>query len=93
MRVTWLGSSSRAIENTTVGTFNVFGPSNHPEVQLTMRQLIDAGNQVTGNKATPTWVDTAFLTAHEIHPWSDMPAGCPRRPTTLDSVVDRIVAL
>jgi nucleoside-diphosphate-sugar epimerase len=31
-----------AIENTTVGTFNVFGPSNHPKVQLTMKQLIEA---------------------------------------------------
>lgn len=71
-----------AIENTTVGTFNVFGPSNHPDVQLTMKQLIDACNQVTGNKATPTWVDAAFLTAHEVRPWSDMPGWLPASPDT-----------
>lgn len=55
-----------AIENKTVGTFNFFGPSNHPEVQLTIKQLVEACNEAGGNKATPTWVDEEFLAAHEI---------------------------
>jgi 2'-hydroxyisoflavone reductase len=66
-----------AIERTIVGTFNVFGPSNHPEVQLTMKQLIEACNQAAGNKATPTWVDTEFLTAHQVTPWSELPGWLP----------------
>jgi len=71
-----------AIENRTVGTFNVFGPSNHPHVQLTMKQLIEACNEAGGNKATPTWVDEAFLTAHEVTPWSEMPGWIPASPDT-----------
>lgn len=71
-----------AIENTTVGTFNVFGPSNHPEVELTMKQLIEACNQAAGSKATPTWVDAAFLTAHEVTPWSELPGWLPASPDT-----------
>ena len=71
-----------AIENTTVGTLNVFGPSNHPELQLTMKQLIDACNQAAGNKATPTWVDAAFLGAHEVTPWSEVPGWLPASPDT-----------
>lgn len=69
-----------AIENATAGTFNVFGPSNYPEVQLTMRQLIETCNQAAGNKATPTWVDSDFLLAHEVAPWSEMPGWVPASP-------------
>jgi 2'-hydroxyisoflavone reductase len=65
------------IENTTVGTYNVFGPSNHPKVQLTLKQLIEACNQAAGNHATPTWVGAGFLTAHEVTPWSDLPGWLP----------------
>jgi 2'-hydroxyisoflavone reductase len=71
-----------AIENTTVGTFNVFGPSNHPQVQLTMKQLIEACNEAGGNKATANWVDEAFLTTHEVTPWSEMPGWLPASPDT-----------
>ncbi len=71
-----------AIENTTVGTFNVFGPSNHPEVQLTMKQLIEACNQAAGNKATLTWVDAAFLAAYAVTPWSEVPGWLPASPDT-----------
>ncbi len=70
------------IENTTVGTFNVFGPSNHPKVQLTMKQLIEACNQASGNKATPTWVDAGFLAAHEVTPWSELPGWLPESSDT-----------
>jgi 2'-hydroxyisoflavone reductase len=71
-----------AIENTTVGTFNVFGPSNRPNVQLTMKHLIDGCNQAAGNKATPTWVDEAFLVAHGVVPWSEMPGWLPASSDT-----------
>lgn len=65
------------IENTTVGTFNAFGPANHPEVQLTLKQLIEACNEAAGNKAAPTWVDADFLLAHGVVPWSELPGWLP----------------
>ena len=71
-----------AIENRTVGTFNVFGPSNHPKVQLTLKQLIDACNHAAGNRATPTWVNAEFLLAQGVAPWSDMPGWLPASPDT-----------
>lgn len=71
-----------AIENTTVGTFNVFGPSNYPEIQLTMKQLIEACNQAAGNNAMLTWVDAEFLTAHEVTPWSELPGWLPASRAT-----------
>jgi 2'-hydroxyisoflavone reductase len=70
------------IENMTVGTFNVFGPSNHPKVQLTIKQLIEACNQAAGNTATPTWVDAEFLAAHDVTPWSELPGWLPASPDT-----------
>lgn len=66
-----------SIETKSTGTFNVFGPSNHPAVQLTMKQLIDACNQAAGNKATPTWVAADFLAKHEVAPWSELPGWLP----------------
>ena len=65
------------IERGTVGTFNAFGPSNHPAVSLTMKSLLDACNQAAGNKATLTWVPADFLAAHEVAPWSEMPGWLP----------------
>jgi len=70
------------IESRTVGTFNVFGPSNHPEVQLTMKQLIDVCSEAAGTKATPTWVDDEFLTAYGVTPWSELPGWLPASSDT-----------
>lgn len=70
------------VENKTVGTFNVFGPSNHPTVKLTMEHLIEACNRAAGASATLTWVDAEFLIAHEVAPWSEMPGWLPASPGT-----------
>ncbi len=65
------------IETKTAGVFNALGPSNHPTVQLTMKQMLDACNQAAGNKATVTWVPAEFLDKQEVGPWSEMPAWIP----------------
>jgi 2'-hydroxyisoflavone reductase len=67
----------KVIEQQTTGVFNALGPSNHPKVNLTMKQLLEACNQAAGNKATLTWVDSAFLEKHEVGAWSEMPAWIP----------------
>ncbi len=59
----------RVIEDGTVGTFNAFGP----DKRTTMKSVLDSVNEATGNKATLTWVDAAFLEQHKVEGWSDMP--------------------
>jgi len=61
------------IENSTVGVFNALGPTNHPEVALTVRRMLDACNQAAGNLAKLVWVPTEFLDKHDVAPWSEMP--------------------
>ncbi len=65
------------IERGTVGTFNAFGPSNHPTVTLTMKGMLEACTQAAGNKATVTWVPADFLAKHEVAPWSELPGWLP----------------
>lgn len=65
------------IERGTTGTFNAFGPSNHPNVALSMKGMLEACNQAAGNKATLTWVPADFLAKHEVAPWSELPGWLP----------------
>jgi len=57
--------------------FNALGPSNHPKVNLTIKQLLDDCNRAAGNKSTLTWVPADFLDKHEVAPWSEMPGWTP----------------
>lgn len=59
----------KAIEDTTVGTYNAFGP---PQ-PTTIKTVLDACNEAGGNKAQITWVDGKFLTDHGVLGWRDLP--------------------
>lgn len=63
----------QVIEKRHMGVYNAVGPDR----LLTMKELLDACNQVGGNRATLTWVDTAFLAEQKVEPWSDMPVWIP----------------
>jgi 2'-hydroxyisoflavone reductase len=59
----------KVIEDGTLGVFN----ANGPERRITMKEVLDACNAAGGNKATPVWVDAAFLEKEEVSPWSELP--------------------
>ncbi|HUJ60008.1 MAG TPA: NAD-dependent epimerase/dehydratase family protein [Kofleriaceae bacterium] len=58
-----------AIERRTVGVYNALGPAQ----RTTMKEVIDACNHAAGDKATPVWVDAAFLAKQGVSEWQDMP--------------------
>jgi len=51
-------------ERKQTGIFNTVGP----DYILTMQQLLDKCNKITGNKANFTWVSEEFLTENETFP-------------------------
>ena len=57
------------IETKTMGTFNTIGP----EHRTTLKQLLDAANAASGNKATITWVPAKFLDSEDVAGWMEMP--------------------
>ena len=61
------------VETTTVGTMNALGPAS----PITMKQVIAACNEAGGNRATPVWVDWAFLQKFDVAPWMEMPMWVP----------------
>ncbi len=65
----------RCMERSTGGTFNVIGP--HPRTPLTMKRLLETCKTVTGSDATFVWASNAFLEAHEVGPWMNMPCWIP----------------
>ncbi len=58
----------RAIEHTTTGVYNALGPEN----RVTMQEVLDAINEVTGNKAQLTWVASDLLEKQSVSAWGDM---------------------
>jgi 2'-hydroxyisoflavone reductase len=62
----------KLIEQRTTGVFNALGPSNHPTVNLTLKQMLDACNAAGGNKAKLLWVDPKFLEKHGVA-WHELP--------------------
>lgn len=59
----------RVVEDGTIGTMNALGPT----PGTTMRAVLEACNHALGDKARLTWVDAAFLAAHGVEGWSDLP--------------------
>ena len=57
------------IEDGDVGVFNALGPA----TPITMKEVLDACNAVSGNKAQLTWVDADFLDKLDVSGWSDLP--------------------
>ena len=58
------------------GTNGVFNATSAPG-ELTMGEMLDACRRVSGSDAAFTWADAAFLEAHEVAAWSDMPVWVP----------------
>ncbi len=57
------------VEQNLTGTFNATGPRD----AVTMRDLLSQCQAGVGVTARFTWVDTDFLKANEVEPWSDLP--------------------
>jgi 2'-hydroxyisoflavone reductase len=62
-----------ATEARLTGPFNVTGPAQ----PLPLGQLFNTCRAVAGSDARFTWVDEAFLTAHEIAPYMELPLWVP----------------
>jgi 2'-hydroxyisoflavone reductase len=68
----------RLAETGRTGAFNAIGPAR----PLTMAQMLDGVARGVGAKPQLTWIDTAFLQAQQIRPWSDMPVWIPGQGET-----------
>jgi len=55
------------------GTYNVTGPAS----TLTMEECLAACRMATNNDAQFAWIDDAFLLAHNVAPFGDMPLWLP----------------
>jgi 2'-hydroxyisoflavone reductase len=62
-----------AIERRVGGTFNTTGPRGN----ATMAGWLGAAREVAGGQAELTWVDDAFLLAHEVGVWQELPLWSP----------------
>jgi nucleoside-diphosphate-sugar epimerase len=58
-----------AAETNLTGVFNTVSPPRH----FTMRELLDACNDVTGGGASFTWVDGKTIVDNGLAPWSEIP--------------------
>lgn len=63
----------RLAERRVTGTFNATGPR-EPH---TMGGMLEAIRSATGSDARFTWVDDAFLVAHGVQPWTELPLWIP----------------
>ncbi|MEE4174122.1 MAG: NAD-dependent epimerase/dehydratase family protein [Xanthomonadales bacterium] len=66
----------RLAEQGQMGVFNGAGPADY----LTMESMLTQVRDGVGASAELTWVPEDFLTAHNVQPWSDMPAWVPGYP-------------
>jgi len=68
----------RMAETRTLGVFNATGPA-HGQ---TMRGMLDGIAGAVGHDDHLVWVPTAFLEAHKVSPWSDLPVWVPGQGDT-----------
>jgi 2'-hydroxyisoflavone reductase len=59
----------RQAKTGTTGSFNLTGP----ETPLTMAEFLRVAKNTLNNDAPLQWVDEAFLLAHDVKPWTDLP--------------------
>lgn len=69
-------------ENGASGAVNATGPDH----RVTMRDYLEACKRVTGSNARLTWVDDAFLQAHDVGPFMEMPFWLPDTENALFTV-------
>jgi len=65
----------RLCEQGTTGTYNALGPKNG----RSFAELLHGIKAVTTSDATFTWVDTDFLTQHDVRGYREMPVWMPAR--------------
>ena len=65
----------RMAENRASGIYNATGPS----PALSIGGMLEGIKAAEGSSARFTWVDTDFLEAQKVAPWSDMPVWIPPR--------------
>jgi 2'-hydroxyisoflavone reductase len=53
----------------TTGSFNLTGP----DTPLTMAEFLHNAKNTLNNDAPLQWVDEAFLLAHDVKPWTELP--------------------
>lgn len=67
------GWTLRATEERLTGPYNVTGPVR----PLPISRLLHTARDLTGSDARFTWVDDAFLIAHEVAPYMELPLWVP----------------
>ena len=72
----------RMIENKQAGVFNATGP----DVPLSMRQVLEACQQVAGTSAEFVWVDDEFLLSNGVTPFTDLPLWLPSFASAMQRV-------
>jgi 2'-hydroxyisoflavone reductase len=68
----------RMAEQRVFGVLNATGPAH----ELTMRAMLEGVRQAVQSDATLDWVPTAWLGAHKVAPWSDLPVWVPGQGDT-----------
>jgi nucleoside-diphosphate-sugar epimerase len=61
------------IEGKKTGLFNATGP----DYKLTLGELLETSQQVSGSNANIHWAPVEFLNQHHVEPWSDLPTWVP----------------
>ena len=63
----------RLAEAHTTGVFNATGPAE----TLSMGAFLETSRQALGSDASFSWVDSDFVLAREVQPWSELPVWLP----------------
>jgi 2'-hydroxyisoflavone reductase len=78
----------RLAESGTIGDFNAAGPA----ARMSMAEMLHGIRAATSAPVRFTWVSEAFLEAHGVRPWSDLPAWIPGDPQTLVDIAGSLAA-
>ena len=70
------------VEARETGIYNATGPDR----RLTMGQLLESCQQVTGSDANFTWVSDDFLLSHQVEPYTDLPLWLPANYIAMSQV-------
>jgi 2'-hydroxyisoflavone reductase len=68
----------RMAEQRVFGVFNATGPAH----ELTMKAMLEGVRAAVQSDARLDWTPTAWLTAHKVAPWSDLPVWVPGQGDT-----------
>lgn len=62
------------LERRQVGIYNAAGPAE----PLTLQAFLEQAAEVIGSKSQYTWVSDAFLSAHKVESWTELPLWIPQ---------------